>query len=245
MLSWQKWQLLCRAAANRFTVSAVRSVAADVTELCLTPAAAAASFSALPGQFAYLRLADKTTMDREEHPFTIADVTDVSGELRFAIKASGDYTRRLAGLKPGGTAIVQGPYGRFGPNFFGAPQQLVMIAGGIGITPMLSVLRARQHKRLQYPCTLIWSNRTAAETPFRAELAAMQQQDPDLTVHLRFTREGDSRLDTDALRTLTPPYRPGTHAMLCGPGTMMRELAHALHELGYPRRAIHTERFFF
>ena len=77
----------------------------------------------------------------EEHPFTISSAPGDDGCLAFTVKASGDYTRALRQAVQGDRARVDGPYGRFSYVLRTQPgQPLLLIAGGVGITPMLSML---------------------------------------------------------------------------------------------------------
>ena len=92
----------------------------------------------VPGQFALIYIEAKDGWHR--HPFTIASAP-AERILRVTVKALGDYTSRLRELlEPGMPAVVGGPHGRFN-HAKGAPDQ-VWIAGGVGIAPFLSWMRA-------------------------------------------------------------------------------------------------------
>jgi predicted ferric reductase len=99
-------------------------------------------------------------VSREPHPFTLSSTPSRPGTLQFNIRASGDWTRTVAHLSEGDQARIQGPFGRFGHLFTTPDRELIMIAGGIGITPMLSMLRFMADHRDPRPVTLIWANRS-------------------------------------------------------------------------------------
>jgi predicted ferric reductase len=92
-----------------------------------------------PGRFAWLKIGTSPFVF-EEHPFTIASTAERPNRKQFTIKALGDFSELLIGMRPGRRVYIDGPYGGFtvdglrGPGF-------VFVAGGVGITPMLSMLR--------------------------------------------------------------------------------------------------------
>ncbi len=123
----------------------MKPVAKNVTEVTLSPENE--SFSYSPGQFAFLRF-HSDPVAAEEHPFTISSTPFGTRDIQFTIKESGDFTRTAGALRPGDTANVSGPFGVFTPARFGELRHLVMVAGGIGITPMLSILNTVLEKYL-------------------------------------------------------------------------------------------------
>jgi len=236
------------ARGNRYQLRDIRSVAHRITELTVSPMGCDRIFSFEPGQYAFIRW-PHATVAPETHPFTIASSPVDQQILQFAIKASGDFTKTLAQLKPGDIAQIDGPYGRFTLSDFGRVHSLVMVAGGIGVTPMLSILRSLALQEQRPVVTLIWSNRTGENIPYREELAEIQKQWPQLSIHYILTQDQAlhgahyGRLDHKSLRALVPDYKSDTHVMLCGPYRMIRDISRAFRRLGYPRRSIHYEMF--
>ncbi|MGH3976317.1 MAG: ferric reductase-like transmembrane domain-containing protein, partial [Pseudonocardiaceae bacterium] len=110
-----------------------------------------------PGQFAWLRL--NPSIRAEEHPFTIASSAHVGMWAEFTIRHTGDFTRALGQLRPGSSVWVDGPHGAFSVDLKPSTG-LVMIAGGVGITPMMSMLRTLAHRRDQRPHRLVVVART-------------------------------------------------------------------------------------
>jgi predicted ferric reductase len=97
--------------------------------------------------------------------------------LQFTIRASGDWTRTVAHLSKGDQARIQGPFGRFGHLFTTPDREMIMIAGGIGITPMLSMLRFMADHRDPRPVTLIWANRSPERVVYVDEMDAIYRID--------------------------------------------------------------------
>jgi predicted ferric reductase len=233
------------AARHPYTVTGVRAVANGITELALSPAADTAGLRFRAGQFAYLSLHSAAVPD-EAHPFTLAAAPDADGRVQFAVKALGDFTAKLGSVKPGDRATLEGPYGRFTPSRFGGEVTgLTLIAGGIGITPLLSVLRTLAAAEFPFSVTLLWFCRTPTDAPYRETLEAWAAAHPAFVFRPLYTREGGQRSGMGTLAALLPRYARGMHAMVCGPDGLMRAALRTLRESGYPRRAIHAERFNF
>ena len=124
-----------------------------------------------PGQFAWLSLGH-SPFTLQEHPFTIASAPRADGSLVFAIKALGDFTRTVGRIAPGTSAWVDGPYGAFTCDRHPRAPGYVFIAGGIGVTPVLSMLEAlaargdtRRH--------LVFAAHSRWDHPCREQLAAL------------------------------------------------------------------------
>jgi len=127
---------------------------------------------------------------------------------------------------------------------------LVMIAGGVGITPMMSMLRTLAHRRDRRPHRLVVVARTLDELLFRAELSELQQR-LDLTV-VELLRSpppswtgASGAVDEDLLTALLPGAfrRNQLDYYLCGPPAMVTDVLTVLDGLDVPQPRIHTEQF--
>jgi ferredoxin-NADP reductase len=123
-----------------------------------------------------------------------------------------------------------------------------MIAGGVGITPMLSMLRYMLDMNDERKVTLVWSNRTPEDIVFESEFKEMERQLRGLKVHHVFTRqpgrEAESRrLDESDLRNLLAECSRKATVFVCGPPEMMECVHAAVRRIGFPKRAIKMERF--
>ena len=229
-----------------FRVVEVTGLTPDTHDIVLQ-SDAGAGFDHLPGQFAFLRIF-RDQEPAEEHPFTISSAPDETGRIAFTIKESGDYTATIGRTKPGERATVHGPFGRFSCVRLGDFEHLILIAGGVGITPMLSSLRHMAASGFEKPVTLIWANREKEDIFFADELLRIQQTLPHLNVHHVLSRQPDyqgpkGHLNEDLLSRLLGEDITGSRVMLCGPGGMMKLIVGAMVRMGLPRRRIHTERF--
>jgi predicted ferric reductase len=236
-------QLLSRP----FTVRAVKQLNHNVCRIELA-APPGTEFRHFPGQFAFLRFRGRAIAP-EEHPFTISSSPSADEHLSFTIKASGDFTKTVPNAKDGDAATVDGPYGRFSHVLRAKPdEELLLIAGGVGITPFLSMLHFLADTQPERPVTLTWANRTQQDIFAEDELEKMQQNMPNLLVHHILSHEPDwpgetGFVDGEKLRRLFGERLERSRVFLCGPPPMMVLVSAALRKLGVSRRRIHTERF--
>ena len=220
-----------------YQVSSVSVIGPGTTELALKPLGRPMTF--IPGQFAMLYMEGKSGWRR--HPFTMSGAPD-DGVLRFTIKALGDDTGELQDLvQPGMPAVVSGPHGRF-QHTRGTGHQ-IWIAGGIGITPFLSWLRALDSHPLAAQVDFYYS--TDGPAPFVAEITQIAATHPNLRVHFRDSRT-DGRITPNDVLAGAPGSASGVSVFLCGPTPMVKGLAQGpqgLRKAGVPSRNIYREHF--
>jgi predicted ferric reductase len=201
-----------------------------------------------PGQFAFVRFRSQD-VSGEEHHFTLASTPTRSGSVIFTPRCAGDFTATIPRLAPGDTAALDGPYGLFSYPAWASPiQPLVFIAGGIGVTPIISMLRHLADRGDQRSLHLVWSNRSEQDLVLRSELAQLGQTLPNLRADLVMTCQPDwpgprGRLDADLLTALLKGASRHSEVFVCGPPGMMDTVVAAMKTLGFPGRGIHTERF--
>jgi predicted ferric reductase len=200
-----------------------------------------------PGQFAWIRL--NPSIGAQEHPFTIASSAHVGLWTEFTIRHTGDFTNELRKLRPGSPVWVDGPHGAFTLDLRRCTG-LVMIAGGVGITPMMSMLRTLAHRRDRRPHRLVVVARTLDDLLFRAELSDLQRR-LDLTV-IELLRApppswtgASGAVDEELLTALLPGAfrRNQLDYYLCGPPAMVTDVLTVLDGLDVPQPRIHTEQF--
>ena len=230
-------QLLYGGKERRpFTLAAVNRLE-RATEVVLRPKNGMLAFE--PGQFAFVTIDAEGF--RESHPFTISSGAGEDG-LRFTMKVLGDYTRRVRDdLAAGADVAVEGPYGRFSP-LRGSERQ-VWVAGGIGITPFLSVLRtmAPGHGKT---IRLYYCVRTAKEALFFDELEGRAAELDGVTVRLMESDAG-RRVDAFAIAAELDGGLRDWGFYLCGPKPLVAAVAGGLARQGVAARRIHSEEFEF
>jgi len=247
---WVKVVKPLRLWTNRYIVAAVEQLNHNVWTVELTTPPERA-FHHLPGQFAFLKLHGRG-LPAEEHPFTISSAPSPDGwRIRFTIKASGDFTARIGEFHAGDWATVDGPYGLFS-HLVRAPRSepLVMIAGGIGITPILSMLRHMAATGDDRPVTLIWGNRREEDIVYRQELDSLAAGRMNLRIHYVLSEQeswpgSTGFVDAPLLGRVLAGGELAGQVFLCGPPVMMASVSRSLRSMNVPRRRIHTERFAF
>lgn len=125
------------------------------------------------GQFAAIRVM-KDGQWSEPHPFTLSCPPEAD-LLRMTIKSSGgEFTSAVPEIAPGTPVQLAGPFGQF-CHGIEEQQRIVMIAGGVGITPFLSVLRHFKETGAQNDVTLFWANKGFADAFAAEELEELTQ----------------------------------------------------------------------
>jgi predicted ferric reductase len=198
-------------------------------------------FKIIAGQFMIYRFLQKGFWT-QAHPFSMSMAPN-GREIRLTAKKLGDFTNELPKLQPGTQVIIDGPHGIFTEQLI-TKEKLLFIAGGIGITPIRSMLEAlgRRHPDK----ILLYSNKTQAETVLSEELVKLSQ-DNQFKIDNIYTNEivpgaESTLLNKDMLARLVPDIAD-RDIFLCGPPPMMSALRAAMLELGVPKTQIHFERF--
>jgi predicted ferric reductase len=199
-----------------------------------------------PGQFAWLTLWD-SPFALKEHPFSISSSAMCTEWVSFTIKELGDFTRRVKTLEVNQTAYIDGPYGSFNIDRFVAPGY-VFIAGGIGIAPIMGMLRTLDDRQDQRPLLLIYAYNTWERLTFREELAALEQSLALTVVYVLKEPPAGWRGETglvsqDLLQRHLPQQKDCFEYLICGPTGMIDMTERMLHREQVPLSQIHSELF--
>ncbi|WP_433363105.1 2Fe-2S iron-sulfur cluster-binding protein [Actinoplanes sp. CA-142083] len=226
------WQGYLRVAAIEALSPSVRRIRLEP----LSPGPMPFSFAA--GQ--YVKVDLPVAVEPIERSYSICSGPGETGFVEIAVKHEPDGLGSgflHEGVEVGEALRVSGPHGEFTWAPDDVAETLLLIAGGVGITPLMSVLTAAADAGHQGRIVLLASYRTWDEALFRPEIAALRL--PQLEVSIVLTGH-QGRIGEDTLR----PYAgPTTRVHLCGPAPMMQDLIGHLTALGVPREAIHTEAF--
>lgn len=229
---------------RRFTVTAVERAALDAWTLTLSPKAGESIFPYHPGQFMFLKLLRKG-FRAEEHPFTIASSPAQEGSISATIRESGDFTRTIGKTLVGDTALVEAPFGQFSLAYC-RPERFLFIAGGAGITPIMSMLRYLRDTGDTRPATLLYANRDEESIIFRDELEGLPERVK--VVHVLSAPaagwQGERGFVTrELIKSHAGSMLSDAHIFLCGPPAMMKSVIRMLRGMGVPGSRIHWERF--
>ena len=205
-----------------------------------------------PGQFFNLYLSDNSNSENPAdyklaRPYSVISSPTNKMYLEVAFKVAGVFTGRLANLKKGDKVGVNGPFGAF--TFDEAGKDIVMLAGGIGITPFISTLRYATDKRLENKFTLLYSSRFANEVTMRNELLRLQNENNNIKCIFTITREvaagfEHGRIDEAFLKKYAGNLLEKTF-YICGAHDFILAMAELLAKLGIDKKKIKKEDFGF
>lgn len=235
------WVMLRRP----YRVVGVRRETARTSTIVLEPQGHAGIRFA-PGQFAWLTLR-ASPFAFHEHPFSIASSAEEPRRLEFTIKALGDFTSTVHEIATGETAYLDGPYGVFSVDRMRAPG-FVFVAGGVGIVPIMSMLRTLAQRGDERPLTLVYANRRQEGIIFREEIDMLRSRLALRVVHVLQEPpagwEGERGLvDAALLGRSLPAEREGFEYLVCGPKPMIDAVEVALNALHVHVGRVHSELF--
>jgi len=180
--------------------------------------------------------------------YTISSPPEATGFLEISIKRQGMVSGALhATLRPGSLLDVTGPAGGF--HYPVEDQRpITLLAGGVGITPMMSMLRHAVHAEPTRPVTLLYSVHTQTDAAYRDELRWIARRHPQAKVLVTTTHglhDSDylsGRIDRRMLVDRVDDIQDNIF-MICGPGPMIGALTSVLSEIGIPDSQIRSEAF--
>ena len=232
---------LRNAARYRFTVQSVRPEGPGIVSVFI----AGRDFDRLgaePGQFFRWRFLTRELW-WQSHPYSLSAMPQPN-LMRITVKARGGHSGSLASLKAGTRIIAEGPYGAFTPAVTG--RRILLIAGGVGITPIRAMFAALPKRMQADGITLLYRASHPRDVVFSKELNAIAADRGAALHYLIGSRAelGFDPLDPDHLQRTVP----GLHrceAYVCGPAGMTETAVNSLEAAGIPRRRIHRESFDF
>lgn len=212
-----------------------------------------AGFTFVPGQFVDLVLPAAPDADAEalRHTFSIVsapfeDKLVIATRMRHSA-----YKRALAAMSPGERAIVEGPSGDLilDPD---RSRGAVFVAGGIGITPFVSILRQAAHDQSAQRLALVYSNRRPEDAAFLAELQQLERDLPAFRLLATMTDmprsavpwAGETRLLDAALIAQAAEGMSKPIHYLVGPPGMVEAARNALGHAGIGEEDIRSEEFY-
>ncbi len=226
--------LLGRWLVNRYRygVAEVVRLNDEVVEVTMVPKGERLKF--VPGQFVFVSFKDEQ-VGEESHPFSISSGKDEEN-LRVTIKRLGDYTKRLENLRPGTEVEIEGPYGRFSFALVKEKQQ-IWIAGGIGVTPFLSMARSLKDDQ-GYEIDLYYCTRNDAEAMHLRELESLAGE---LRVLPYYSAER-GHVTVEAIEQLSAGLKDKA-IFICAPVKMIKSIREQLVNRGVDNELIYSEEF--
>jgi predicted ferric reductase len=198
-------------------------------------------FRAQAGQFAIWRFVDRSRW-WQAHPFSISAVPD-GRRLRITVKNIGDFTGGIHGVRAGTPVLVEGPFGKFTERPAG--RHVVLIAGGIGITPIRALVEEMAADG--FDARVLYRAHGPGDLVFKNELEALRDT-LGVRIDYLLTEEGgrkrshDSWFGVTELIRLVPDIKERV-VYICGPTAMAASLHASLRTIGVPPDHVRTEAF--
>lgn len=200
------------------------------------------------GQFAWITT--ESPFIFRDNPFSFSTSSDREDNVfGFTIKELGDFTNTIKQLEPGETVYVDGPYGTFSLDDH-RDKEFVLLAGGIGSAPVMSILRTMRDRGHEKPVYFFYGNPTWESIIYREELEELQEAFNLKVVHVLEKPpqdwEGESGFITAEIlnRHLEEECFESCYIFfLCGPLPMIYAVEGALHRLGIPPNRVFSEKY--
>ncbi|MHA7306230.1 ferredoxin reductase family protein [Arthrobacter sp. TMN-49] len=226
----------------------VKTERGNATTLVIAPVGHA-GFSFKPGQFGWIAIG-RSPFSITQHPFSFSCAADTQpgGSLSMTIKVAGDFTETISAVALGTRVYVDGPHGVFSMDQRQAPGY-VFIAGGVGVTPMYSMLLTMLERQDVRPVTLFYASESWDDVVLRDELAELIETMPNLNlIHVLGSPPSDwdgeaGRINADMLQRHLPTQFRRYEFLLCGSTPMMDAMEEALAQVGVPYSQVSSERF--
>lgn len=239
-----------RLQRRPFKLKSVARVSTSDWQLTLEKPAGV-DFDFAPGQFAWINTSG-SAFDMNDHPFSIASCRKDLPVVSFIIRTLGDYTANLDSLQPGQNVYLDGPYGSMSLQDSDKADGILLVAGGAGIGPMLSLLRALAARQETRPVRLVYGNRSLDQMVMQDEIRGLEQQMADFR-QLRVCSEESTASDihtgvidrVSLAQSLDTGRRENWEVYVCGPSAMIKAVRRHARALGIPESHIHYEQLAF
>ena len=183
----------------------------------------------------------------ETRPMSIA-TSPTRPNLEYAVRLSdSSYKRAFASLVPSDSVTIQGAFGDFVLN---ENRPAILIAGGIGITPLKGMAEYAADKKLEIPVHLLYSNRTVEEIAYAAELKELKHQNPKFKFFNTLTGDATSkdwagfkgRISKDLIIKVSEGLNRPIY-YVCGTPSMVSAVFNLLRQMNVPEADLEFEVF--
>lgn len=215
-----------------YSISSITKLGNDTVEVTMSANSNSLNYKA--GQFAFFTF--PSVNKKEQHPFTLSSHPH-DENLKITVKGLGDYTNDLSSkISVGDTVKVEGPYGKFSSAYSKEKNQ-VWIAGGIGITPFLSLIKDYYTNKV----TLYWCVNKKEEAYYSKILETVAEKNP-LFEFVLWDSENKGHLSVDNMSLREPKNKS---YLICGPEALKKNITKQLKEEGVKQENIYDEEFAF
>jgi predicted ferric reductase len=253
VLGWYAIYKIRIARLPRYEVVELSKPSPRIHEIVMAPVEGDV-FDYQPGQYGFFRFVDSEVSD-EAHPFSFSSAPSISeeeGTVRIMAQEDGDWTSTLDQLKEGDKVTIEGPYGDlYTEEVEEAEHPLLLLSGGIGVTPNLSILREEVKKNSDRRIAFVWGVGYEEELMFYDELEKLVEEFPNFSHHVIFSEEEvdgfphgfvDDEFIAD--EDLEEMYDKATWHV-CGPPPMLAAAKGLMNDNGVTEEQQNVEEFAF
>jgi len=209
-----------------------------------------------PGQFVMVFFPE--IFGKKNRAYSIASSPN-SPYIDLTIKLYGVFTHHMWTLKEGSSWTLRGPYGHFTMDME-RKNDIILVGAGVGITPLMSMLRWSTEEKTDRRFLLIYSNKTPRDIVFNEEIQMIQKANPNVKVVHTLTRLYNvpesvknawpglsGRISAEMIREQVKEWQEDgaerATVFGCGPAAMLTSMEEVMLELGWPKEEIHYEKF--
>ncbi|MFT8729557.1 MAG: FAD-dependent oxidoreductase [Oenococcus oeni] len=193
-----------------------------------------------PGDYVFISFPNLEKM-KEMHPFSFVTFDLKNKEIVLAIRGDGDFSQQVSQVKIGEAVLIDGPYGTLNKQIIeqsNAKQPLIMLAGGTGVVPLISLALEYSQKREIY---FIWTVSSKDQLVYRKMLLQLSKNQE----HFHYF-ESIHRLNSEKLlNILTTPILENSYYLLSGSNIMMLGYKTLLRKCGIHSKNVYYEKFSF
>lgn len=206
----------------------------------------------IAGQYGFFRFVD-SPVKSEAHPFSFSSAPSFNKDsVIVMIQEDGDFTSTLDDVKEGDKVTIEGPYGNFYPkDVRQSNEPMVLLSGGIGVTPSLSVLREEIANNSNRRIVFIWGVATEEQLMYYDELEKIAEKYPNFSHHIIFSNEEvegfpHGFVDNDFIQKEgLKEYYETASWHICGPPPMLAAAKNLLKENNVTEQQANIEEFSF
>lgn len=244
------WKLKVQTSPD-YQIKVIEKVRHDVWRIVFEPVNQNKKIDYKPGDYFFIRLKNNQ-ITGEPHPFSTTSSSHYD-VIEFMIKEEGDWTGSLQYAKIGDIAKLEGPYGNYYPDEVEKSVEsrpFVMLSGGIGITPNLSVVRYEFRKQSNRPLHFVWGLAVEKDLFLLDELEKLKKEHPNFSYHIIFSNEevegfDKGFIDAEYLTSIGAGHFETGEFFVCGPPPMLSAVGKMLAEQNVPKQQIHIDEFGF
>ena len=205
------------------------------------------------GQYGFFRFVD-SVVTSEPHPFSFSSAPSAEKDtIRMMIKEDGDFTSALDRVDIGDKLTIEGPYGNFYPDDIAKNEDraMLLLSGGIGVTPNLSVVREEIAKNSDRRIAFVWGLAFEEDTMYLDEMREWEAEFPNFSFHYIYSEDNvkgfahgfvdDEFIAEEGLED----FYENASWHVCGPGPMLEASKNLLKEKNVTEEQAYIEEFAF